>query len=273
MKTFKHYLPILLTLALSTGCGGDGSDDDLDSNPNQLFGTWSGAVTKVKDTCADSTALQTVTFTDQVTRDGNEIELVTDTGVKYFGNAVGDNGFSVDASVGTVENCTQAGRIEFDQIDGNDDNTASVERFINVTCGSTSACEIAYTGTATRGGVNPTPAPGATATPTGKTGCNAMNPNTASGVFEGDGGCGISETALSLGTSDANSTVVLNTFGANGLTTFTVNNANPAAAASVRTDLTLKGEAGYACSMACSPPGTFTVTCNKEGGTQCVEKF
>lgn len=266
-------------VVLAVGCGGDSSDDDIDDNPNRLGGTWSGAMTRVSDTCNRAEFPNTFTFTNVVIQNESAIDLQDGTGIRYLGNAVGDNGFSVDASTSSAQQCNQARRIEYDRVDDNDDDTAETEFILTETCANGAACEVQYSGTASRtGGGTATPAPtvapgtpAPTATPggTARTGCLAMNPNTAAGVYQGNGGCGFSETKFSF----SGESVVLNPLGSNGLTTFTVNAANTSSAASVRSDLIVQGDAGYGCSMVCSPPGTFTVTCNREGGTQCVEKF
>lgn len=274
-------------IVLSAGCGGGGSDEDSE-NSARLSGTWSGAMTKVVDTCNRIEFPQTFTYTNVVSQNESAIELQDGTGLRYLGNTVGGSGFSVDtATTVTVSgsSCTQARRIEYEGVNDDDDNTAETEFKLSEVCENNATCEVQYSGTASRtsgGQPNPTPtsssatpAPGTpapTATPGGvaRTGCLAMNPNTASGVYEGNGGCGFSEADFSF---NGTQSVILNPLGGNGLTTFNVDAANTSTASSVRTDLTVNGDVGYACSMVCSPPGTFTVTCNREGGTQCVEKF
>ncbi len=268
----------LVMLSMASCGGSSGSDSD---DPASVSGTWSGALTKTTDSCPGLGLPQVVNFNDVVIEGGGDsVELTTNDGTKYLGNIVGGNGFSVDATIPDSSGCAQTRRIEYDQVNDDDDGNASVEFNISRTCNG-ATCEAQYTGTASRAGVaapTPTAPPGATATPPSTTtpiagGCAAMNPATASGTFAGDGGCGISDSALSFGSQEGNQTVVLNPFGANGLTSFVISSANTSAASSIRTDLDIKGDVGYSCSMVCSPPGTFTVTCNKEGGTQCVEKF
>jgi len=270
---------LLTSIAVSAcGGGGDDSDDDI-----RFDGTWTGSFTLTANTCNTTEFPQTLSFSHAVTQNDDAVELNASDGLRYLGNRVGSSGFSVDVDGNNSAGCGRHRRIEYDDINDVDDNAAHNEYHITDTCTNGSECEVAYTGTASRingpSGNQPTPIPttgtGPTPTPGGPVtgGCAAMNPRTASGVFEGDGGCGFSETALSLSSQGGNSTMVLNPLGANGLTTFVINSGNPATASSIRQDLTVKGDSGYNCNATCSPPGTFTLTCAKEGATQCVEKF
>jgi len=268
MKTI-NLLPMLAlsAAALIAGCGGNSSDGN---NTINVSGQWKGALTKVSDNCAGSTAPQTLGFTHAVNQNEEAVTLTDGNGITFLGNVVSDDGFSVDATgAGAVGGMTcsvpQANQLRYKDIANNSDQTAAVE--ITVTCSGGVGCGIDYTGTASRavGAITTTP------TPSGSVagGCTAITEDTASGSYSGDGGCGLSEAVY-----DANgSTVILEPFGANGATSFTIDDSNASSATSNVSDLTIMGETGYSCSITCSPPLTFTVSCFKEGGTTCAEKF
>lgn len=273
MSYVKKYALLSSIVVLSAACGGGGGDG---RDATDVSGLWTGALTKVSDSCTPQSP-STINISHNVAQNEDAVTLLAESGVQFVGNTVGENGFSVDGSHATVGNgsCTDTTRIEYDSINNDADTTADVDITISRSCLGASTCAIAYTGTVSRTGgsaVTPTPAPGtpptSTTTPIAG-GCPAMNPNPASGTYSGDGGCGISDTDFNY----ASNTVVLEPFGANGATSFSVNTANPSEASSVRTDLTIQGVPGYACTMACSAPGTFSIQCFKEGGTSCVEKF
>lgn len=270
---------------LCIGCGGDSSDDGGGSR--NVSGTWSGAITKVSDTCS-STTPSIVNFSHSINQNEDAVTLVANGSLTYLGNLVGSNGLSVDATTSTASGCQDENRIEYDSVDEDNDTTAHIDLRIKRTCGST-VCEIAYTGTGTRAGavpvptatavpgttptVTPTVVPGTTATPIANAGCAAINPRTVAGTFSGDGGCGISSAAYRFEQQGAEGVAILEPFGANGATSFVVSTANASAATSRRSDLTILSQPGYICTLACSAPSTFTVNCTKEGATSCVEKF
>jgi hypothetical protein len=279
----------LSLLCLLTGlyaCS-DGGGDDGDGGRN-VAGTWTGAITKVSDTCSGSTAPSAFNFSHVVTQNDEAIILRDQGNVQYLGNTLSDDGFSVDAAnVNSGANCNDDTRIRYDGIDGDSDATAGVEITILRDCGG-ATCSIEYSGTASRNAPapnpnpnpTPTPAPGATPTPVPTAtpnpsagGCLAINPNPANDSYSGDGECGISEVVYRTGTQGGQSVVILEPFGANGATSFNLNSGNSSLASSARTDLTIRGETGYSCSLACSPPSTFTVSCFKEGSVTCSEKF
>lgn len=228
---------------------------------------------------------QTITISHSVSQNISAVELTDQNSIQYLGNLVGDDGLSVDANQTVTVNgrtCQDARRVEYDQVTEDNDNTAEVDFIITRTCAGAAACNIQWTGTASRvsGGAaaaTPTPIPGTTPTPGGPTtvsgGCAEMNPNPAAGTYSGDGGCGISDAAFREETQGAETVVVLEPFGGNGATSFVINSTNSSTALSRRNDLTVNGVSGYTCSLTCSPPGTFTATCTKEGGTSCIEKF
>jgi len=259
----------MFALALFTGCGGDSGDDE-DRN---VSGTWSGAITRVSDTC-NSGAPQTANFTHTVTQNGEAVTLLDQNATRYLGNLLSDDGFSADATVNTTSgstSCTEERQVEYDSINDDDDEAASMEVRIERTCGSTK-CEISYTGTAARrvagGGATPTPQPSGTpGVVTG--GCAAINPRPAAGTYSGNGGCGLSDVKYTV----SGQSVILEPFGANAATSFAINTANTSSATSTRNDLTINGVTGYSCSLTCAAPSTFTVSCFKEGGTTCTEKF
>jgi hypothetical protein len=292
MKT-KHvfYIVVLIFICIAAACGGGSSEGERARN---VSGNWSGALTKTSDNCTPQNPA-TLNFTHTVTQNEEAVTLVTNALFQYLGNIVGGNGFSVDGNrpvtIGNT-NCTEDSRIEYDEIADDDDAGASVELNSTFNC-SNGTCQTQYTGTASRGvattvstpGVftpgastptpgarTPTAIPGATTVPVGG-GCAAMNPNPAAGEYHGDGSCGISDSALRVVQQTNGSVVTLEPFGENGLATFAINPANSSAATSISTNLTIKGEAGFTCTLTCSPPGTFTAQCIKEGSTSCTEKF
>jgi hypothetical protein len=289
LQLFPRWITAAL-LCTFAGCsgGGDSNDIDFSEEPPLASGVWSGALTRVTDTCSLSGDVQTLNFVHTVNQNSESVTLNESGGISYLGNIVGDNGFSVDGSrtltVGGAQ-CTRTQQIEYDDIDSDSDTTASVDLRIIQQCPNGSTCQLNYTGTAARSpgssnGGNPTPTPTASPQP-GATpgtvpvsgGCAAINENPAAGTYSGNGGCGISDAAYDITTQGGQTVVVLNPFGANGATSFVVNSVNSSTASSTRGDLTIKGITGYSCSLTCSAPSTFTVNCFQEGGTQCVEKF
>lgn len=274
----KFFAALLfVSLPLFTSCGGSSGDDD----PRNVSGLWTGFFTKLEDTCPGSAAPQTVSFSHRVNQNNEAVTLLDSNSAEYLGNIVGGDGFSADntssASFSGAQ-CTLSNRIEYNEIADDDDPGATVEFGITRQCPNGTTCVTRYAGSATRAVAAATAVPGATATVASSTtpiagGCPAMNPNPAAGTYGGDGGCGISDARFSVTTQGASSVVLLNPFGANGATSFTIDSANPSSATSVRSDLTINGDDGYSCSMVCSPPGTFTISCFKEGGTTCTEKF
>lgn len=275
MKTgiLKNILCISCIAALGLGCNSS-SDDDSARN---VSGVWRGALTKTNDTCSSGSAA-VLNFTHNVNQNEDAVTLTQDS-LTYLGNFVGEDGFSVDNNSSTSGGCTDSNRIAYDAIADDDDEAAEVDLTITRVCGSVT-CEIKYTGTGARA-VSPaptaTPIPGATATPVGTpaatAGCSAINPRTVAGTFGGNGGCGISDVAYRFEEQGTEDVVILEPFGANGATSFVVSSSNASAGSSRRSDLSIKGEAGYLCTLACSAPSTFTVSCTKEGSASCVEKF
>lgn len=283
-KNFFKFNCLSVLILLVAACGGSsgGSDDNLN-----VTGIWSGALTKVSDTCTPANP-QTINFTHNVDQNESAVTLTSNNGQEYLGNIVGDNGFSVDANrnvtVGGVT-CTEDSRIEYDQISDDNDPTGDVQISTTINCQGNGDCVSTYEGTASRSTAQPnptatpnqTPQPGQTATPvppnaiTG--GCADINESPANDTYEGDGSCGISDAAFRFEQLATEGVVTLEPFGENGLTTFVVSPANTSTATSRRSDLTINGEVGYVCSMTCSPTATFTVRCVKEGGSSCVEKF
>ena len=254
------------SISLLAACGGDDSD-----TIRNISGQWRGSLTRSSDACGGNPA--SIDISHAVSQNEDAVSLTAESGVVFLGNMVGPDGFSVDGSHDTAgsTNCIDTTRIEYDKIADDDDPGADVVVSIARSCNGRAACEIVYTGTAIRnlnGSAIATPLPSGTTS--GRGACSQMNPNPAAGTFAGDGGCGISDTALRL---DSASVVVLEPFGANGATSFGVSTSDASSATSSRSDLTIAGQVGYSCSMKCSPPGTFLVNCFREGGTTCEEKF
>ena len=266
-------ITIGIILAGLTACGGSGGDTHSDNAAN-MKGTWTGAITKISDNCTNSNNLQTVNFTHTVNQNGNDITLADKNGLNYTGRTADENGFAVDGSQSQTnfgKTCVLVQKITYNEIDSNNDNTASVDFNITRTCEDSTICSVIYTGTASRiGGTTTTPSPSSSPTTPIAGGCGAINERPAAGTYSGNGGCGISEVGYKSLTQGTEKVVVLDPFGINGATSFAYT-ANTAT--SKRNDLTIKDEAGYSCSITCSPPATFTVSCFKEGGTSCIEKF
>lgn len=257
-------------VVLLTACGGGGGDDS--ESIRNISGQWGGSLTQASDQCGGAPA--TIDIAHAVSQNEDAVSLTSEAGVVFLGNMVGPDGFSVDGSHSTIgnANCSDSTRIEYDKIADDDDTLADVVVTIDRSCSGRAPCQIVYNGVASRAGnvaVNPTPGVTPGATPITRGACSQMNPNPAAGTYAGDGGCGISDTAFRVNQN----TVVLEPFGANGATSFGVSASDGSTASTARSDLTIGGVAGYSCAMACSPPGTFTVSCFKEGGTSCEEKF
>lgn len=277
--------PVFAILAAcAVGCGGGGGDDDDDN----LRGTWTGSLLKTQDSCTGTSRPSSINFTHLVTQNNEAISVVTEENLTYLGNAQDDNSFSADLTVsGPTSGCEEQRRIGYDRIDDDDDATAEVDYVINQRCAGQADCRVAYEGTAVRqlstpqptavpqgtGTPSATPVPGATGTPDATRGCFAVNPRTASGTYEGNGGCGVSSTVFSANAAVASSQIALTPFGANSVATFTVDANDPAIARSDNSNLTLRGQSGYSCALACSPPSTFTVVCTGAGLTPCTERF
>ena len=70
----------------------------------------------------------------------------------FLGNTVGENGFSVEGNHTTIGQavCTDQTRIEYDQIDSDEDNTANVDLEISRTCPGAGVCTIIFDGTVVR---------------------------------------------------------------------------------------------------------------------------
>ena len=253
--------------AFLCACGGGGSDG---SSPRNVSGEWQGAITKVSDTCGEGDVSSSVSHS--VSQNQGAVVLVGTGGLQYIGNVVGEDGLSVDGSRNLERNCVDAIQIEYNGIDDDNDLTASIDVRTTRTCSGKQDCQLAYSGTVSRSGQAPVSLTPASPTVPISGGCAEINPNPAAGEYTGDGGCGISSTNFSVLSGTQNS-VVLETFGANGATSFAILSTDSAIANSSRTDLTVLEVEGYSCTLACSAPTTFTATCFKEGGVTCVEKF
>lgn len=260
----------LLALCSCIGCGGGGGEGN--NNSLNVSGLWTGAITKVSDTCTPASA-QTINFSHRVAQNEDAVTLVNESSLEFIGNIVGEDGFSVDAASSAAVNpaiCQDHIRIKYNDINDDNDTTAHINITTTRSCSSVS-CEIAYTGTASRVSTvpnAPTPTPVVSTSNSGN-GCFAINLKPAAGTYSGDGGCGLSQVQYSI----QSNSIILEPFGANGATSFTVSSANSSSAASQNTNLIILGENGYSCSLTCSPPLTFTVQCFREGGTTCTEKF
>ncbi len=279
----KKSALIVGIIALSTAaCGGGNGDDD--DTPN-LAGIWRGSVTVFENTCSLPVTGNSFSFTHAVNQNESAVVLDDENGRHFLGNVVGADGLSVDASStqsffpGNVV-CNFGRRIEYDGVSGEEgdsnENTAdSVIITDNGTCAGPGNCRISFRGTASRNSAplpTPTVTPGTTptATPTPGTGpakgpCNQVLER----PFIGDAACGLSNVSVDQTASGFS----LEPFGANGLTNFTSTTVDATMLTTVRNDLTIKGETGYTCSVECFPTSTFTITCSKEGGTSCKEKF
>ena len=146
----KYYLGILCLAAVlvGTGCGG-GDHNSIDAR--NVSGVWRGALTKISDACVKkSSAAQSITH--QITQNVAAVTLLSQDGVDFLGNLVGDNGLSVDATHATIgqAGCQDQTRIEYNHIDGDGDNTADVDIDIMRTCAGALVCEVVYNGIATR---------------------------------------------------------------------------------------------------------------------------
>lgn len=269
MKKLK-LISVLLVLAGSlNGCGGGGSGDD-----DILFvaGLWSGAFTLSENPCNLPGQVQTFTFRHNVNQNEEAVVLQDEANRQFVGNTL-KQGFSVDNTgssqdLGGGVTCNFANRIEYDEVFDDDDNDSLAFLRITRTCSNGTTCELEYQGTAVRGGgVIPSPSPNPSPAPRGA--CNQMTERS----YTGDGGCGLGALALTQGSVGGAAALVLNPFGVNGASSFGIDAADPNTANSTRTDLQITGDVGYSCKIECSPPITFTVSCFKEGGDTCKERY
>lgn len=275
----KIVIGLGLAAAAVSGCGGNGGGEGGDDVVN-AGGIWRGTATLTQNACNLQVGTPTLSFTHTVSQNESAVTLDSDSGDHFLGNAVGNDGFSVDSasrafSFGNVV-CTMTPQIQYNGISGergdNNENSADVTVKFMGSCAVGGQCELNYTGAAVRGvgpvpSATPTavPTPGASPVPTAPSGaCSAVNQR----PYAGDLGCGLGAATLSTTATG----ITLEPFGVNGLTTFN----GPAGAqtvTSVRSDLTILNVAGYSCSVDCAPPAEFIVRCSQEGGTSCREKF
>ena len=144
-----RVLLLFLVSLLAVGCGGN-SGDDLN-----VTGVWRGPLLLAENTCTGTTPPATMDAVHGVIIRGEEVVLDDENGVRYVGNAVGNDGFSVDA-VGSNFDLTGDGgrcdftlRIEYHEIDGDNDPTARVEQFFQGTCDNAD-CTVRYEGATVR---------------------------------------------------------------------------------------------------------------------------
>lgn len=144
----KKYIGLVLlgTALLSSGCGDGGGDDT-----RNVSGTWIGALTKVSDGCPAASPA-TITVSHQVSQNEDAISLIAESGVQFLGNAVGNDGFSVDGSHTTIgnTNCRDQSEISYDDINDDDDTSATIDLTIMRSCTGQSTCQIDFTGTVSR---------------------------------------------------------------------------------------------------------------------------
>jgi hypothetical protein len=134
---------------LAVGCGDD-DDDDLN-----VTGVWRGPLVLRENSCVGTSARPTLNAVHNVFRRDEDVALEDENGIRYIGNTVGGDGFSVDA-IGTPNQpivsggrCNFTLRIEYHDIDDDDDITASVEQFLEGDCVNAS-CTIRYEGNTVR---------------------------------------------------------------------------------------------------------------------------
>lgn len=277
INLFSIAAAIMLTCF--TGCGGESDDNDTNNDLSNMEGTWTGAVTKTSDNCSAGLYPQTVTFSHRVNQNSIVVSLDEAGGIDYVGNTQGNNGFevnSVKTQISAGKSCVYAKKITYDEIDNDSDKTGSIELRIGQDCEGSDSCTVRYSGTASRtGGAATSPTPTASASPSTPVagGCGAINEHPAAGTYSGNGKCGISDVQFQSLTQGTEKVVVLTPFGANGATSFGYGTPDVNTATSKRNDLTINGEVGYSCAIICSPPSTFSISCFKEGGTTCIEKF
>ena len=106
---------------LAVGCGDD-DDDDLN-----VTGVWRGPLVLRENSCVGTSARPTLNAVHNVFRRDEDVALEDENGIRYIGNTVGGDGFSVDA-IGTPNQpivsggrCNFTLRIEYHDIDDDDD--------------------------------------------------------------------------------------------------------------------------------------------------------
>jgi hypothetical protein len=134
---------------LAVGCGDD-DDDDLN-----VTGVWRGPLVLRENTCVGTSPKPTVNAVHNVFRREGDVALEDENGIRYIGNTVGGTGFSVDAveiprpPITDGGRCNFTLRIEYKDIDDDDDITANVEQFLEGDCQNAS-CTIRYEGNTVR---------------------------------------------------------------------------------------------------------------------------
>ena len=266
---------------LVAACGGGGGSNGEDVN--DLGGIWQGALTLTKNEC-NLTLPSTINFTHQVGQNDTAIAVTDQDGVSYLGRTIGEDGFSVDAQLANsagptpTTSCNNSLRLVYNQIFQNSDDDAKIDQTLTQTCTTNTTCEVVYSGSGVRTSrgttppvVTPVATPGVTPTPNPnvRQDCEFVQERT----YAGDGDCGLTSLGVEVTGTGAGATITLEPLGVNGAASFTQDAGNPLGAHSVSSDLTIKGVAGYGCTLECSAPLEFDVVCVKEGATSCKETF
>ena len=139
------------------------------------------------------TTKQTAVAANQsaASRNAADQQLATAMGAISMSDRVGEALISVDGTKAAASNCSDAVRIEYNDVNEDDDGTASINVTTTRTCPGRATCEISYTGTAARsGGSSPTPVPGATVTPGGPSSPPGRRRGHGSPRLRGGPGCG-----------------------------------------------------------------------------------
>ena len=130
-------------------CGSD--DPDFDFVSNYMGGLWRGNLSLASNGCGFELR-PSYNFVHSVMQVIDSIQLEDEEGRTFYGQVIGEDGFSVDAAgpsdllIPDGRRCTFTYRYRYDSINDDDDPTAQVRYFIQGDCWDGTECESEYAG-------------------------------------------------------------------------------------------------------------------------------